>query len=73
MVPGMTRADLDKLFDPEGGLQTTTRSYFLKSCNLIHVEVKFDEASGAAFKAMPDKDAKIVEVSRPYLGRVVLD
>ena len=73
IVPGMTRSELEKLFYPEGGIVTTTRRYALKSCFLIHIEVKFDEVSGAGLKAVPDKDAKIIEVSHPFLARIILD
>lgn len=68
VVPGMTRVDLMKLFYQEGGLQTTTRRYALKSCYLIHIDVKFDGPPGAASESV-----KIVEVSKPYLDRIVLD
>ena len=70
--PGMTRAELKKLFTEEGGMQMVqTRTYVLKSCYLIHLEVKFDAPSGAA--SGREDDVKIVEVSKPYLARIVLD
>ena len=70
--PGMNRADLKKLFIEEGGMQMVqARTYVLKSCYLIHIQVKFDEPSGAA--SGREDGVKIVEVSKPYLARMVLD
>ncbi len=70
--PGMTRADLLKLFGQEGGIQTpTSQRYVLKSCSLIHIDVKFDKYDAA--NRQRDDSVRIEEVSRPYLDRIVLD
>ena len=72
--PGMTRADLLKLFEEDGGLQSIPASrYVLKSCQLIQSEVKFDTKYGVDYKPIPDDKLKIVEVSKPYLERMAVD
>ena len=72
--PGMTRAELLKLFIEEGGLQLNPpRNYILKSCFLIHIEVKFEGPTGAASESVRDNDLKIIDVSKPYLARMVMD
>ena len=74
ITPGMSRADLLKLFDEEAGVQSIPAArYVLKSCRLIKVEVKFDTKYGVNYKPMPDKNLKIAEVSKPYLERMVID
>ena len=72
--PGMTRADLMKLFMEDGGFQGGhARPYVLKSCFLIKIEVKFDRPYGFDSRSMPDNEFKIVEVSKPYLERMAID
>ncbi|HMH45526.1 MAG TPA: hypothetical protein VK557_18705 [Pyrinomonadaceae bacterium] len=72
--PGMSRADLLKLFDEDGGFQGIPASrYVLKSCQLIQIEVKFDTKYGVNYKPVPDENLKIVEVSKPYLERMAED
>jgi len=75
--PGMTRADLMKLFDQEGGLQgdglQAPARYVLKNCFLIHIDVTFDRPTREASRNVPDEQLKIVEVSKPYLARLVID
>ena len=71
---GMTRADLLKLFEEDGGLQTIPAGrYVLKSCRLIQIEVKFDTKYGVDYQPIPAKDLKITNVSRPYLERMAID
>jgi len=75
--PGMSRAQLLKVFDVEAGLQAMLPTrYILKSCPEIHVEVTFDTAG----KQMPakrpvgsDVDLTILTVSKLYLDYVVVD
>ena len=72
--PGMSRADLLKLFDEDGGLQSIPAGrYVLKSCQLIQIEVKFNAQYGVDYQPMPDKDLKITNVSKPYLERMAID
>jgi hypothetical protein len=73
---GMTRADLLKLFWEEGGFQggklgVGSQRFALKSCNLIHVDVTFDKDDVA--NRRPPDSVRIIDVSTPYLGRIVLD
>jgi hypothetical protein len=71
--PGMTRADLLKLFIEDGGLQMVpARSYVLKSCYVIKIQVTFDGPSGLAYKPGSDDQLKIVEVSKPYLEHMFM-
>ena len=71
---GMSRADLLKLFDEDGGLQSIPAGrYVLKSCHLIQIEVKFDTEHGVNYQPTADENLKIVEVSRPYLERMAID
>ena len=67
--PGMTRADLLKVFTEEGGLSTAaSRTYVYQECPYIKVDVKFDAPTG---HELPTD--KIVEISRPYLAWSVMD
>jgi hypothetical protein len=57
----MTRSDLLRLFTIEGGLSTRTRrTYVLKQCATIKVDVGFSVARNEA-------EDTITQISRPYL------
>ncbi|HEX3083690.1 MAG TPA: hypothetical protein VHP99_04145 [Pyrinomonadaceae bacterium] len=72
--PGMTRADLMKLFIEDGGIQMIpARRYVLKSCYLIQIEVKLEGPSQGDYRSVPDNELKIVEVSKPYLQHMAQD
>lgn len=68
---GMTRAEVEKNFQPDGGLQSfsesssTTRYVYLK-CKFIKIEVKFKAAvvNEAGFSSPNDT---VIIVSKPYL------
>lgn len=67
---GMTRADLMKVFTVEGGLSTTSqRTYVYPKCTYIKVDVKF--AASSRDEERPSD--KIIEISRPYLARAIMD
>jgi len=67
--PGMTRADLLKVFTEEGGLSTAAqRTYVYQECPYIKVDVKFD---APMHQELPTD--KIVEISRPYLEWSIMD
>ncbi len=53
---GMTRADLLKLFEMDGGLQPLhiPERYTLKSCGMIKVDVKFDVPEHSQVKLVPE-------------------
>ena len=63
----MTRSDLLRVFTTEGGLSSRThRTFVLKECRTIKVDVEF---SGSGDEA----EDKITQISRPYLGYGVYD
>jgi hypothetical protein len=65
--PGMTRSDLLRLFTTEGGLFTRThRTYVLKQCPTIKVDVEFSVSRNEA-------EDTINQISRPYLDYSHID
>lgn len=65
--PGMTRSDLLRVFTTEGGLSTRThRTYVLKQCRTIKVDVEFS-ISGS------EGEDKITQISKPYLDYGIYD
>ncbi len=75
MRPGMTKADLLKVFTEDGGLQRIQRRRFvLRSCHLIKVEIDFDVPEGTPLSAIPpDNELRIKSISRPYLEPMYAD
>ena len=70
--PGMTRKDLLRIFTVEGGISTRTRrTYVLKQCPYIHVDVEFLPVGNNPFSEMLDD--KILKISRPYLDYSHID
>jgi len=71
--PGMTRKELLRVYMIEGGLSTrTNRTYALKGCPEIKVDVEFSAAGPARERGGESLDDRIVKISKPYLdyGRV---
>jgi hypothetical protein len=67
LKPGMTRADLLKIFEEEGGLSTRfERRYAYRDCPYIKINVKFDPTSERP-------DYKISQISQPFLEWPVTD
>ena len=67
LKPGATRADVERNFELDGGLQFTKKStYSLKACHSIKIEVEFS-AEGIEERAEPLSTDKVVSVSKPYL------
>jgi hypothetical protein len=65
--PGMTRSDLLRVFTTEGGLSTRThRTYVLKQCRIIKVDVEFSISGNEA-------EDKITQISKPYLDYGIYD
>lgn len=65
--PGMTRSDLLNVFTTEGGLSTRThRTYVLKQCGMIKVDVEFSISGSEA-------EDKIRQISKPYLDYGITD
>lgn len=72
--PGMTRVDLLKIFQEDGGFNgVPANRYILKSCPYIKVEVEFDIPNGRYKRDIPDSQLKITKISTAYLGYMVLD
>jgi hypothetical protein len=63
--PGMTRADLLKVFTTEGGLSTQIwRTYVYSRCPYIKVDVEF-----ASTKSKQEQPTDIItKISKPYLA-----
>ncbi|MGC0773496.1 MAG: hypothetical protein WB543_11220 [Candidatus Acidiferrum sp.] len=65
--PGMTRSDLLRVFTTEGGLSTRThRTYVLKQCRTIKIDVEFSISGREA-------EDKITQISKPYLDYGIYD
>lgn len=65
--PGMTRGDLLRVFTTEGGLSTRAhRTYVLKQCRTIKVDVEFSISGNEA-------EDKITKISKPYLDYGIYD
>ncbi|MFB3921727.1 MAG: hypothetical protein ACE145_08395 [Terriglobia bacterium] len=73
--PGMTKADLLKVFTEDGGLKRIQPQRFvLRSCHLIKVEVVYDVPQGTPASALPpDNELKIKAISKPYLEPMIMD
>jgi hypothetical protein len=68
----MTRKDLLRVFTVESGISTRTRrTYVLKQCFYIHVDVEFLPVGNNPFSEM--LDAKILKISKPYLDYSHID
>jgi hypothetical protein len=64
---GMTRADLLKVFEEEGGISTRTQqTYVYRGCLYFKVDVTF-EPVGDAKSGHKYPGDKIVKLSQPYL------
>ena len=70
--PGMTRADLAKVFSTEAGLSTIThRTYVYRDCPYTKVDVDFAPS-------VPTQNAEkptdvLTKISNPYLEHSVID
>lgn len=66
--PGMTRAELDKVFTTEGGLSTAQRRTFVyRGCPYIKVDVDFS-LSDPRQTALEERPTDIIsKISKPYL------
>lgn len=71
--PGMTRAELLKVFMEEGGISTRTwRRYVYRECGYIKVDVKF-EAVGDKSGYEQDPNDRITKTSKPFLEWAIMD
>jgi hypothetical protein len=66
--PGMTRKELLRVYTIEGGLSMrTNRTYALKGCPEIKVDVEFSAVGPAREPGGESLDDRIVKISKPYL------
>lgn len=72
--PGMTRADLEKLFISDGGLSTRGRgTYVYNSCPYIKVDVEFNIVQPSDNQKPDMRQDQIKSISRPYLAQPTAD
>ena len=80
ITPGMTRADLLRIFTTEGGLSTgLQRTYVSQDCPYFKVDVTFQavgrpesDREGRVTLVEDGRD-RIASISRPYLAFSVMD
>lgn len=72
---GMTRADLLKVFEGEGGLSSrSSRQYVYQKCLYFKVSVQFEPVGAPDGPGSLDgAQDKIVKISKPFLEWPVLD
>lgn len=72
---GMTRADLLKVFEGEGGLSVPERRrYVYRKCPYIKVDVEFELAGGrGGIRSVEGPADKIVKISKPFLEWTITD
>jgi hypothetical protein len=72
--PGMTRAELEKVFTTEGGIwQAKHRIYVYRPCRYIKVEVDFNLSVPEQDVVKPLPTDTISKISRPYLQWTIID
>jgi hypothetical protein len=72
--PGMTRAELLKIFTTEGGLWTAKhRAYVYRACRYIKVDVDFKLSVPEQDGLEPRPTDTIRNISKPYLDWVIID
>ena len=71
---GMTRSDLLRVFQEEGGISTrTSRRYVYRDCKYIKVDVEFEPVGEPENKATQSPRDKIIKISKPFLERTISD
>jgi hypothetical protein len=70
--PGMTRAEISKVFTTEGGISTAKhRTYAFRGCPYIKVDVDFTLSDS---KQDEERQTDIIaKISKPYLDWSVID
>jgi len=73
--PGMTRADLMKVFEYPGGLwPSPCPTYEFQGCRFFKVDVTFKHFDRDADGRAIEKPTDVIEtISKPYLGEVAMD
>ena len=71
---GMTRADLLKVFEEEGGFSSrTSRRYVYRNCAYIKVDVEFESVSKIENTPKENGNDKIIKISKPFLEWSIMD
>src|SRR5262249_5929727 len=71
---GMTRDDLLKVFEEEGGISTRTwRRYVYRDCPYIKVDVEFEPVGETGNKMTESPRDKITKISKPSLEWSIVD
>ena len=72
--PGMTRAELYKVFGPEGGISTAkNRTFVYHGCGYIKVDVTFTLSKPDQYILDERPTDVISDISRPYLQWSISD
>lgn len=72
--PGMTREDLLKVFQEEGGLSTrTTQRYAFRECPYIKVDVTFKAVGDLEDQSTKSPKDTISRISKPFLEWSIVD
>jgi hypothetical protein len=68
--PGMTRADLFKVFAGEGGIYSSTRGHYVfRDCQFFKVDVVFTLTT----PPVESPSDTIKTISTPYIQRIAID
>ncbi len=73
---GMTRAEVEQRFTPDGGIGSASQGrYLVPGFPYLKIDVYFESKRGAADqnRAIESKDDKVIRVSKPYLERMNFD
>jgi hypothetical protein len=74
LKPGMTRADVLRIFTEEGGLSWRMRhTYVYRGCPYVKVDVEFAPARGTENNHADLNEDTIVKISQPYVQWSVAD
>jgi hypothetical protein len=74
LKPGAIRADVEKDFDPDGGLSMRSRAtYVYRRCRYVKIDVEFRIREGSQTTEGFSPDDQVSRVSSPYLAYPVSD
>ena len=74
IVPGMTRAELLRVFTTEGGLRSPSKgTYASRKSPYIKVDVEFRPTRAINQRPVESPDDEIRSISRPYLAEPTID
>jgi hypothetical protein len=71
---GMTRADLLRVFEEEGGISSrTSQRYGYRNCPYVKVDVVFEPVDKPNDSLSPNTEDKIIKISKPFLELPIMD